>query len=57
MNASRDDNEGNGDCSDAFDFFALLFVFFASGEFLAANNEDAGDGVDEAMGSITRDGE
>ncbi len=57
MNASRDDNESDGDCSDAFDFFALLFVFFASGEFLAANNEDAGDGVDEAMGSITRDGE
>ena len=41
MNASRDNNEGNGDCSDAFDFLALFFVFFVSGEFLAADNETA----------------
>lgn len=56
MYTCRDDNEGNKDGGDAFDFFSFLAEFFAFGDFFADQNENAGGGVDEAMKGVACNG-
>lgn len=57
MNAGGNNDEGNGNGGNALDFGAFFFEFFVTSELFAANNENAGDRVDETVKCITSDGE
>ena len=52
MDAGGENNEGDSNGGEAFDFGAVLGEFLATGKFFPTDNEEARNGVDEGVGGI-----
>lgn len=56
MNANSNNNDGDKNCADMFDFFVRFVEFFAGAEFFACDNDNAGKSVDQPVDGVGHDG-